>query len=216
VKRMLPILFSVGTLLAASTNKVDAVSSASSKYKVLGGTAYADSVTMTFFGKYSSATSGKEAIYLSYGTVAGAYDKQVALKIKSGSTNTNPNTIHSLKPETKYFYKVWSSYSADCANLCVGSFTTGAQETGVLQSQNVISSNFMMFPNREGVSLQLTPVCPYSLELLTIQGKVVIHKDGVSDASGVASFTYPPLAHGNYILKVTSRGVTLADNIAIK
>lgn len=205
---VIPALLIVSAALGVTSNSITAVSSASKKYNVTGGSAYADSAVIKYYCGYDNGET-----FFSFGEKSGAYTDTVKF---SNAEGDNTSRITGLKGGKTYYYDFWTRYKGKDRHSCLGSFTTPTGATGVIDLKTAMANGFSAYPTENGVTLKLAANSSYSIQLSTIQGRTVIATNGVSDGHGSASVTYPPLSHGIYLLSVTVHGITVSDKILIK
>lgn len=119
MKRIVVLLLSVFALFAEDGNNIDAVTSASKRYNVNGGTAYEDNIEITWYAGYSNGQ-----VFFSYGTSAGSYTDTVEFNdVSKGNHNEK---LTGFTPETKYYFNLWG-YWRGIKTKCLGTFeTTGS------------------------------------------------------------------------------------------
>jgi hypothetical protein len=106
-----------GIATPVNYNPIDAVTSASTRLKIIGGQAYANSAQITWWDFYSN---GDQQL-LKYGTTT-AYGLTINLKPFTEKTNIT-TTIPNLLSNTTYYYQIFRFYEEQ-VHETNGSFTT--------------------------------------------------------------------------------------------
>lgn len=104
--------------VGAAEIPIDAVTSASQKFKITSGTAYPDSAVITWSTAYSNGN-----VFFKYGTSAGNYTTTYTMPSVSKGSHTEK--IKPLKPSTTYYFTLQTLYSGTTRNT-TGTFTTPA------------------------------------------------------------------------------------------
>lgn len=119
VKFVLPILFLSFFISAQDYNDIDAISSASGKYRITSGKAYKDNATLNYRWAYYNGTMS-----IKWGKTSSMTDGNQSIPVYP---NTGTITINSLEPNTTYhcqLYGTWAGYNYP--NLGKGTFTTAS------------------------------------------------------------------------------------------
>jgi hypothetical protein len=120
---------------ATDYNDIDAVSSASSLFRIISGKAYKTSAQITWWDYYNN---GSQHV-LKYGT-SSSYGQQINLKPFTANTNVT-TTIPNLQPGTKYYIQFYRFYEGQ-AHSTNDTFVTFS-ETMIRpqRGQNAIPAN---------------------------------------------------------------------------
>lgn len=153
VKFVLPVLFLSLFISAQDYNNIDAVSSASGKYKITGGKAYADNATMNYQWRYTNGTMS-----IKWGKTSSMTDGSQSIPV---FPNSGSITINNLEPDTKYYcqlYGTWAGYNYP--NLGSGTFTTYSD--GVITFSLSVGSGSGDGDYEEGEEITITADDPSS------------------------------------------------------
>ncbi len=118
----LPILILTLQSHAQEFNDIDAISSASGKYRITGGKAYSGNAELKYQWRYGNGTMS-----IKWGTTSSMTDGSQSIPVFPVSGTID---INSLEPNTKYnfqLYGTWAGYNYP--NLGKGTFTTASDGT---------------------------------------------------------------------------------------
>lgn len=151
VKFILPILFLSLFTSAQDFNDVDAVSSASGKYRITSGKAYKDKATLNYRWQYPNGTMS-----IKWGKTSSMSDGSQSISVYP---MTGTITINSLEPNTLYnfqLYGTWAGYNYP--NLGKGTFTTASD--GVVTFSLNVESGSGSGDYEEGENVTITANSP--------------------------------------------------------
>lgn len=200
------VLFTVFVIVSLSLaqtnyNNVDAVSSASRKYGISSGKAYADSAVLTVKNSYRNGTLG-----IKWGKTTAMTDGSKSVSV---STAAPVVRITSLAKSTKYYFQLNGTWNGKTyTNLGSGSFTTYATPTAIGSEPNKKMSGFSIASGSVDEIAFIAPdVSEYTLALFTVNGKKIASIRNSSTAGrNTIDLSGTGLTKGIYLLKFTIAG----------
>lgn len=119
---LLPILLFSFFISAQDYNDIDAVSSASGKYKITGGKAYSGNAELNYWWRYGNGTMS-----IKWGTTTSMTDGSQSIPVFPVSGTIE---INSLEPNTTYHFQLYGTWAGyNYPNLGKGTFMTASDGT---------------------------------------------------------------------------------------
>jgi len=202
------VLFIVFTMVSLSLaqpnyNTVDAVSSASRKYGISSGKAYADSAVLTVKNAYRNGTLG-----LKWGKTTAMSDGSKAVSV---STSAPIARIAALTKSTKYYFQLYGTWNGrNYPNLGSGSFTTYGTATAIGPQTNKKISGYSITSCSLREIVFVAPVASgVAFSLCTVNGREIVSiRNTCSAGRNTIDLSGTRLTQGIYIIKLSSAGAT--------
>lgn len=153
IRLLMPVLFFSMFLSAQDYNDIDAVSSASGKYKITGGKAYSDNAELNYSWRYANGTMA-----IKWGTTSSMTDGSQSISVFPPSGKF---TINSLEPNSLYYFKLTGTWAGmSYSNLGSGTFTTASD--GAVTFSLTVESGSGSGDYEEGDNVTITAADPSS------------------------------------------------------
>jgi hypothetical protein len=205
------IMSGISFVLAQSCGSIDAVSSASTRFKVVAGSEYCDTLAkIAWQDYYSNGTR-----YFEWGTST-SYGQKSTLSGKSGTT-----ILPNLLPNTKYYWRANRLYNGKNPLTPAGTFTTKPKAiTGVIQQNSFQNSGSNQQQNiivagRTLLHLSSRNNDEVTISFYSMNGKL-ISKTELKRAENITQIPMEHFKTGAYVCIINSRSTILNHSIVIK